>query len=626
MNPRPKNKQRKERKLKTMKHLKKFASLLLAMLMVMSLSANAFAADDNNEPAAPSDAPAVTKGSITINNTETVSVAKRTFNAYKILDVESFTPATDGKDATVVYTVPENMKPFFNNRYSLSGLEPDYDAQVANKIATEEKADPAGFAADIVTFIDDATNKVGITKSATAGEKDESVTIGDLDLGYYVVRDAGKEIPVSALILDTTNPEVNVSIKADKPTIDKKIDGTKDTDDTTKGDVDTNTAAVGDTVPFKLTSKVPNMEGYKHYYFVVTDTLSKGLTYKENPGVTITFTKPGENNTTETLKTLEEGTDFTVNYTKVDNGDDTLEIVFTKFIDNAKYKGADINITYSATVNKYAEMGETGNPNSVKLTYSNNPNKTESGTPGDVPGKDSPVGETTESVTHTFVTGVKLHKVDPNGKTLTGAQFQIEGTKTNIVLVTGEVFKEDPNGTYWKLTDGSYTTTDPNTTLNIDTSKYVDTETKYTKEPVTKKEVQTGGTVKATGIVDSDGYITFEGLNAGTYTITELKAPDGYNLLKDPITVTIALNPANEASEGIPAHDDYWWSYTWTQNGDTLKAEENAANTLKVVNNTGLELPETGGIGTTIFYMAGGAMVRAAVILLVTKKRMAAAP
>ncbi|MGN8876044.1 SpaH/EbpB family LPXTG-anchored major pilin [Pseudoflavonifractor sp. HCP28S3_F10] len=586
-----------------MKNMKRIASVLLTLVMLAALAIPAMAAGAN--------------GSITIKDADNVSVAGKTFNAYKILDVKSYTDEVkDGEGAvttpaSVVYTVPAELKEFYKTRYKLSGNEGDFDAQVVAKIKAE--TDLFAFAADALA----AAKAANITPgTATAPDGAKSVTIGNLPLGYYVVEDVGAAKPISALILDTTNPNPSVTIKADKPSIDKNIDGTKDTDNDTTGDVKYNNAAVGDKVPYKVTSKVPDMTGYTKYYFVVNDTLSKGLTFKDDVAITVGS------------KTLEKGTDYTVDSKVNDDGTTSVEIVFKNFIQYKELKdgetvlaktGSDITITYSATVNKDAVIGVEGNPNKVILSYSNNPNTDESGNPGDKPGPGSPIGETPESVTRTYVTDIEIIKVDPEGNRLTGAEFEITGEKTNIVLVTKDVYTVDENGTYWKLKDGSYTTDDP-ATEGMDQSKYESTTVKYTKGTTTTP-VTTTETVKATGVVGADGVLRFEGLSAGEYTITEIKAPAGYNLLKDSITVTIAFAaPAADATS-----TDCTWTYTWNsgeQNGNNVTT--NNSNTVTVTNQTGTELPSTGGMGTTIFYVVGSILVIGAAVLLITKKRMGA--
>lgn len=566
-----------------MKNMKRIASVLLTLVMLAALAIPAMAAGET--------------GSITINDAANVSVAGKTFNAYKILDLKMV--GTDG----YVYTVPAAMKAFYLGRYTdLTGNEGDFDAKVVAEINAE--TDLFDFAADALA----AAKAAGITPgTATAGEGAESVTINDLPLGYYVVEDAGAATPISALILDTTNPDPSVTIKADKPSIDKNIDGTKDTDNATTGDVKYNNAAVGDKVPYKVTSKVPDMTGYTKYYFVVNDTLSKGLTFNDDVKITVG------------TKTLVKDTDYTVTSTKNADGTTSVEIVFKNFIQYKNQVGDPITITYSATVNKDAVIGVEGNPNKVILSYSNNPNTDESGNPGDKPGPNSPIGKTPESVTRTYVTDIEIIKVDPAGNRLTGAEFKLEGTKLNTVLVRTDVYAEAEDGAYWKLKDGSYTTDNP-ATAGMDQSKYENTTIKYSKT-VETKEIVKAENVTYTGTVGADGVLRFEGLSAGEYTITEIKAPAGYNLLKAPITVTIAFAaPAADATS-----TDCTWTYTWNsgeQNGNNVTT--NNSNTVTVTNQTGTELPSTGGMGTTIFYVVGSILVIGAAVLLITKKRMGA--
>lgn len=576
-----------------MKNMKRIASVLLTLVMLAALAIPAMAAGET--------------GSITINDAANVSVAGKTFNAYKILDLKMV--GTDG----YVYTVPAAMKAFYLGRYTdLTGNEGDFDAKVVAKIG--EESDLFAFATAALA----AAKTAGITPgTATAPDGAKSVTINDLPLGYYVVEDTATTQPVSALILDTTNPNPSVTIKADKPSIDKKIDGDNDTDEKTKGDVKYNNAAVGDKVPYKVTSKVPDMTGYTKYYFVVNDTLSKGLTFNDDVVIEIGGTVLTECGHASEVAHVNC---YTVTSTKNADGTTSVEIVLKNFIQYKDQAGAPITITYSATVNSDAVIGVEGNPNKVILTYSNNPNVKDDGDTEnpDKPTTGSPIGETPESVTRTYVTDIEIIKVDPEDNRLTGAEFEITGEKTNIVLVTKDVYTVDENGTYWKLKDGSYTTDDP-ATEGMDQSKYESTTVKYTKGTTTTP-VTTTETVKATGVVGDDGVLRFEGLSAGEYTITEIKAPAGYNLLKDPIQVTIGFTaPADSA-----ASTDCTWTYTWNSGAQNDGIVSGNSNTVTVTNQTGTELPSTGGMGTTIFYVVGSILVVGAAVLLITKKRMGA--
>lgn len=98
---------------------------------------------------------------------------------------------------------------------------------------------------------------------------------------------------------------------------------------------------------------------------------------------------------------------------------------------------------------------------------------------------------------------------------------------------------------------------------------------------------------------DATGAFTIKGLDSDTYYLTEIAQPAGYNKLADPIKVVI---------------DDH----------GTVNYNNNYTGTVRVENKTGAELPSTGGVGTTVFYVVGGLMVLLAVVLLVTRKKMSA--
>lgn len=106
------------------------------------------------------------------------------------------------------------------------------------------------------------------------------------------------------------------------------------------------------------------------------------------------------------------------------------------------------------------------------------------------------------------------------------------------------------------------------------------------------------------------GELVINGLADGTYYLTETKAPRGYNLLRESVKVTIGHKDANGKLTETSFVAD--------------QTEMDTSGVVKVENNAGAELPSTGGIGTTVFYVLGSAMALGAVILLVTKKRMAA--
>ena len=560
-----------------MHKLKKTFALLLALALVLSLGITAYAAEQ--------------KGSITIKEAGGVSVEGKTFQAYKVLDLNM---VGNG----YVYTVPAELKSFYAGYFELSEALGDFDYQVTQEIAALSGDDLFAFASAVLSAAKDA----GISPASVTGEEgNTSVILSDLPLGYYVVEDTAETTPVSALVLTSTNPNVEVNIKAELPVVDKKIIEDEDR-------VETNNAAVGDVVYYEVTSQVPDMTGYTKYFFVLKDTMSPGLTFNQDVAITI-----GN-------QTLTAGTDFTVTAEETASGTE-IEIVFKNFISYKDQKDAAITVTYSATINEKAVIGVAGNPNYVKLQYSNNPNKVVSGDPDNPDKPIEPVGETPEEEVRTYVTGLKLIKVDPEGNRLTGAEFTITGSKLNKVLVRKDVYTQDENGTYWRLTDGTYTTQDP-LTEGVDQSKYESVTVKYAKESVTEvKETQEN--VEATAVVGDDGVLRFDGLSAGDYEITELRSPAGYNLLEKPFKITIDWTAPENVS------DPCTWTVSDTEAGDDYASSlESGAQIvdgciqIQVENKSGTQLPETGGMGTTLFYIVGGLLMTTAVVLLITKKKL----
>ena len=564
--------------------MKKFFSILLAALLTLSLCATAFAAD------------------ITINSNTSdpgLSVNGKTFNAYKVLDL------VDADDS--IYAPVEGLEAFFADRYSLDAADKYFNEQLTVALKAEVEStefDGFDFAAELLA----AAKAAGITPSS-ATASGNSATISGLEVGYYVIEDAGKDgddnTAISALMLQKADDTLPITIKGSTPSISKDIltsDEAPENDDDTDGKVKFDNGSIGEVVPYILSSNVPtNMDGYKSYSYIIHDEMSKGLTFQNDVVVTI----DGQE------LTLNE--DYTVS-TAVITADGeykggtaiTIELLnFLQYKDNA---GDAIEVYYSAIINENAIIGEElGNPNRVCLEYSNNPNFPEN--PPSPPEGDpvGPTGITPWDETRTYVTEVKIIKTDANGNRLIGAEFTLTGERVEKVLVETLKFTEDENGQYWLLTDGSYTTDDP-AAEGMDQSKYASTTIKYKKELII--EVQdVVSDVTISGVTNDAGELIFSGLGSGEYTLTEIKAPDGYNMLKQPIQLTISWQePAANST-------DCTWAYAW-QNADGL------GSVVTIVNNMGVVLPETGGMGTTLFYLAGGLLVVAAAVLLITKKRM----
>lgn len=438
----------------------------------------------------------------------------------------------------------------------------------------------------LATFTNDSDEAVAFAKlagkfltTATASSSTGKITV---PAGYYLLKDVttATHDALSLNILKVVK-DVTVNPKADHPTVDKKI-GT----DISTG-VAANEATIGDKVPFVIASKVPQMQGYTKYFFVLNDSMTAGLTYNKDVAIKI-------GTTTLAADAYDVVYDDTAN---------TMKIVIKNFIQYKSEAGKDIVVTYSATLNEKADLKD-GNKNTVKLTYSNNPNVDYKG--DNEPDTTDPVGETPEHVTVTYSTQLQLTKVDGKDKSkLEGVEFQITGTSIKTAVSKGEYFKQDAAGTYYQLKDGTFTETAPTAETG---SKYVSTSVKYAK--VTDTTEQTNmQKVTASGTTDKNGLITFKGLGAGTYYITELKTLGGYNLLTAPITVTITGTPSATGS-----------GYSWFVSSNATFEDDMVK--LTVENNKGSVLPITGGIGTTIFYVIGGLLVCGAVVMAITKKKL----
>lgn len=493
-------------------------------------------------------------------------------------------------------------------------LDDDVFRQTGSGATVEDSAALDEFANVVSKYLSSTTtgSQADPTESGTGDDITYTYTLSGFASGYYMIMDgkdspsAGEDgsIPAKTKYILNIVHDVTIEAKADQPPLEKVID-----DASLGTDNHWNNAAIGDDVPFKITSRVPNMDGYDSYWFVVNDTLSKGLTYNSDVAITIGG------------QSLKSPADFEVtSTTSEETGVTTLEIVFKSFY-TKWHEHADevIEITYSAEVDTDAVIGNDGNENSAHLIFSNDPNVTYN---GDKPGLEDVFGRTPDSKTFTYVTGLIINKVDgEKDGALTGAQFKIEGETLNTVLITGTKFvptasEEEGTGTYYKLKNETYTdqAPTPKTAANYAEYNSDNPEQTPTYKLVTYTNfVQTHGeNVEYTAWVDDNGVLQIDGLSAGTYTITELVAPDGYNKA-DPIQVTITWTkpaaPSTECTWGVAAES----MGSVTTDGNRISVD--------IENFSGATLPSTGGIGTTIFYAVGATCVIGAGVVLVSRYR-----
>ncbi len=580
----------------TMKNAKRIAGIVLALALMLVMVLPAFAATELN-----------LKGSITIQDNETVKASEKNFSAYKVLDLKVYGDPETNEIETYNYSVPADLADFYAEYFKLDKTAADFEIKVVaaiNKMNEDGKLyDFAKAALEAAVAADNAPFNGKVIEGG--------FQFTGLPLGYYVIDDTTNKSeasykPVSALILDTATPDVKLEVKAEKPPVDKKIDNDNNID-TTDDRVDANEAAIGDTITYVIDSKVPDMTGYDKYFFIFEDTMSKGLDYTNNMQV-----KVGD-------KVLTEGADFTV--TKTDNEDGTtgLKVVLKNFIqyNTPEFVDAKIELSYTARLNEDAEVNKIPNTNEVYLKYSNDPDVNYKGVdePNEEDEDKDPLGETPKEKVETYTTILEIVKTDPNGNRLQGAEFTMTGSTMNVVRVEVESFETAGNGEYWKLKNGSYTTTAPGSTIDnivVSEDQYESTTQKYTKKTTVEYKTKEGEELTITGTVGEDGVLRFEGIPSGTYVIKEIKAPEGYNILTETIEVVIKAAYEEVDGEGV---------INYTYEG---AADNNGVARVTVVNQMGSELPSTGGTGTTIFYIVGAVLALAAVVLLVSRKRMSA--
>ena len=542
-----------------MKHMKKLITLLLAAVMVLTMSSVAFAGDG--------DAPAAASYSITVDNSgnESMSIVGKTYTAYKLFDVTY-------SGTNYAYSIKTD-NPFYSTAAAKAVLDQYFDftdvaSDATTKSVTVKKAKQTGeaktlSASDVRALADAlqpyATGTGAGSKQATS----ETVTIDLEEAGYYIVTgtvkptdpaNSDKEV-VSAVILDNADPTVTVNPKASVPTLDKKItkvqEGTTDvtTDNLLDDEGKAAVAKVGSTVSYELDSVAPDLTGYTDYTFTFKDQLTGGLDY-----VAGSFKlKVGDGAAAAIEPTMgADGKSFT--YTIPYN---TLK-TYTK--------GDAIVLTYDAKVNSSALTYDFEN-NTAKLEYSKNPYTTDT-------------NETPEKKTYVIDLNLDVDKVaeTAQGEKLSGAKFKLRKSAT-------EYYKWDAtNGVTWVA------------------------------------EAQ------ADEFETSNGALTqqIRGLDNGTYYLVETEAPTGYNLLKDPITVTIT---ATESGDTVTYTATAGGESAAVDNGtiDLTKAQANNKQpvvTATIINNSGAELPSTGGIGTVIFYVLGSLLVVGCGIILVSRRRM----
>lgn len=553
-----------------MKSFKRIAALCLAVGMILTAASTALAAT-------------VTGQLVVHGNKEFVGktvTAIRMFSA-TFVDVEGGTPdQIDGSD-TISYTLEDEWAGLFAD----GGAEGQVDVSGAAGDTLAEKAydyvrqlTDGDERSTLVTFAKQAaayakknnlaaqtadTPPLAYSATAEADGEGATATFETMEVGYYLVLpqtgSTSATRKTDAMLVNVPSAKsVNLTMKSEYPTVTKEA---SDRDNGTYGE--NTTVQIGDKVYFQLTSEVPDMSAYTDdYTFKFKDTLSQGLTFDESSVVV----KVGGTD-------LNKGTDYTVTPTE----DTAGAIVTIDLSDSIKEQtaGADIVVTYAATLNENAAIGATANGNSATVEYSNNPGTNETGT--SVP-----------DITKTYTYDIQVHKYATGDDTgyLAGATF---------ILSTSATLAGTP--------------TAPDYTDN-NAIKLVGSGSAYRVAKADEDGAKTYFTTNDTS------NITINGLEAGTYYLHEVDAPDGYNKLTEPVKVEIKVT-GEEGADPAPSYDAPVYVISIGEEAGTSSTN----NVVGIENKSGAMLPETGGIGTIGLTVAGVAVVLLGIFLPRRKKK-----
>ncbi len=592
-----------------MKTMQKLVSILLTLALVFTLSVAVFA-------------DATTPHTITVENHDAAETHE--YTAYQVFS----------GDYDDVSTALSNVA--WGSGVDGAALLADLRSEIADFAACETAAQVvqilAGYASNsdqlraFAAIVDrHVTTPAGVATGNAANAAKINVT-GD---GYYYVKDTSAALSVDTYSDYILLVEGDVTIEAKDTTgvtSEKKV---KDINDSTQVGSDWQDSAdydIGDEVPFQLKGTVAaDYDKYNTYKLVFHDKESEGLTFNRITGVFV------------------DGVEINSGYELVYANDGcTFDVVFAdlKAIPEVK-AGSVITVEYVSILNENAVIGVPGNPNEMRMEYSNNPTD------------ETSTGFTPWDKVVVFTYEVIVDKVDENGEPLPGAEFQLEKwvideeypeghwvvvpgevsgeTSTEgdgrVIRINGKVVREftDANGELYYVIRDKANEDSPETDIYLkasDIELFSSIIASGTSVGVDYYENINGNIVKVAGNFkysvnslarESTAGTTFtwKGVDDGHYRITETVTPPGYNTLEPIEFDVIAEHDEESENPGLISVDGDPFLPT-EENMGILQAE--------IENHSGGILPSTGGIGTTLFYVLGGLCVLGAGILLVVKK------
>ena len=584
-----------------MKHMKKLLALMIAVVMCMAMTLTVYATGEDGGDVEPS-TPEQTQTTYTITITkDTTDKVAHTYGAYQIFAGKLET--VDGKPvlSDITWGTGVTGATLITELNKIDGFSIPEDATpaaVAKAIGDKNLTKDSDGAKAIANAVNAALTGTKTGEGGTIAADATTGTITGLPAGYYLVKDTADvtgEGAVTRYILEVVK-DVPVTEKANVPSVIKKVKEKDDNTGNLSGWQDGADYDIGDSIPYKLEGTLPGrFAEYKTYkVYTLTDTLSAGLTPPSVADVKVTLNTEYDPDDDDVIDLVEAGIfEVTVSGQKI-----TVKLKSDVDLRTADYNGEEeggqfvasdkIIVTYNATLNQNAVIGSAGNPNTVKLDFTNNPN-------GEQDGK---YGTTPEDKVIVFTYTIKALKVEPDGDAIDQTAYAAltDPEKADYVKV-GEKWQKTKalNGagfTLYKKINGVY-------------------------EAVSEE---------ITGVTTFE----FKGQDAGYYKLVETTVPTGFNKADDVEIVveaeydTDAADPKLKSLTVTPETAGFTVTTTPVSDEDPNHITTDGIISGKILNQKGSTLPSTGGIGTTIFYVLGAILVVGAGVVLVTRRRMSA--
>ncbi len=552
-----------------MKFWKRISGILLAALMVLAFNVPAQAAMTGDLPAS------TDTGTVTINGLQKgdsvtfYQIVKANYDATGFAGFEAVTDKTIelfDKDGNAIYP----------SAAQIADLAKD-----TSKLTT--KVGPVTATGTTVTQDLAAGEWMALVTAANGTKTIYNPMVVSV---YYEDKDGKTVISGGSISAGDTYTINGTSSYVKKSTVpgDKKITGNSKNDVANENGDD---HAVGDTVNFEITSMVPSYgPEYKEgtVFYNISDKMDAGLTYQKDAKVYIGGSTEPLANTNYTITETDQG--FTIEFTEA----------YIRSLATKTDAERAVKVTYTAKINENATVNFDSNDNTMTVNFANNPET-----------KDD--GEKIEDKTHQYTFEI-------DGR-INGNQT-VDNRKTHEIIKVNE--KGEPVGEPTWVTDEAGTTE-----TKIDNG-LAGAEFKLTMtKDRTGKDITGGKEYKAT--TDDNGYFTgFTGLDAGTYTLVETKAPEGYSLNTQEHTVVIS-DVYNEDGTlqsyeiKIDGQNTSHYTATYDSNKTITKIEVGEPTTTYIKNTKLSSLPSTGSIGTYIFTAVGVAAVAAAIGLILADKR-----